>query len=927
MATTPTAAPARRHARQDSNGSNPTLRPQASSPTLTNPDMILPDYDDREPLPPSLQHHHQQSLGWGGVPLNDDMFDFADVVDSSSASPAYPLNTPIIYGNGTMLSDIGEVTEVESNVGGPTRQLSARSRRSNHSDDNLAAATHKQLLRRAPGAGANAKDNRASIDSAHTIPAHHDGAFADFDDTVSVDDSNFQGDDEESVASSFFDGHSRPRNGLASKRSDLSLNQDRYSTSSISRRAEQILANAKRRLTTMEGNLTRARTFSYSSVSDGSTPSPIRTPKSPGFRTPVHARNGSENSIATANQNGMPPRSASALGAAGGYRQPLPHSRSADSINRLNHGISQHPLDLALEPLSEDDGTQDDDNSDSTQVARYASPTFNGYNDVGIARSTSAAQMRGIQDQMNGLKGKIFSLREQAAADSMKRRSLQSLRTQSLFTNARVEDGDEDSKSAQGQDVASPALGSPFRAEFAKAHSGDDELPPPQNEQQTPPWKRSEREPVVARHSPMQNLHQAYLQDENTPPKGKAAAAKEKFDRLEKSGYADEDDDLDTENGDAEDPAEEPAEDPAEENTVADLEADDVSESGDSLYHEAYQHPLSHEDREDAFDYEHFFLHSAMGHVSRQSYRAPEEDDSGSDCSDGSVETTRALPTAASGRPRRPSLDTMTSVDSFATAREGRDSRASTIDTVDDGYESPIIGVTQIHSQTNKRLAPSTQESGSSSEDSRSSKERYGPRHAFQFRPAAMAANTIGHPKRIGLHRPSVSSFESTGTNRSFPLIHKTRLSGNTTPRESPELMMRGMRSLPQSRRSSMNETVLARMSNGSMSGSVNGSLNGSANGSITGSVGGPVNGSAHGHSSSMNGGDVNGSRNVAVSSPTMQPLSGEDQVSVDLLLASIQKCALGLRDTTPSGIKMHDAYRRRLEAARQILDGAPDSF
>ncbi|EGX94034.1 hypothetical protein CCM_02305 [Cordyceps militaris CM01] len=930
MATTATP-PSVRHARQDSNGSIPPLRPQASSPTLTNPDMILPDYDDREPLPPSLLQH--PSLGWGSVPLNpDDMFDFADVVDSSTA---YPQNTPIIYGNGTMLSDIGEVTEVESNVGGPTRQLSGRSnpsRRSNYSDDNLAARrsppfmpAQKQLLRRAPGA--NPKDNRASIDSAHTILAHHDGTFADLDDSVSIDDSNFQGDDEDSVAESYLEGHLMPRDALAPKRSDLSINEDRYSTSSISRRAEQILANAKRRLTTMEGNLTRARTFSYSSVSDGSTPSPIRTPKSAGFRSPVHARDVSDNSIAL-NQGAMLPRSASALGAAGGYRQPLPLSRSADAIGRTHHGISQHPLDLALAPLNEDDGAQDEDNSDSTQVTGYASPTFNGYNDAGIARSASAVQMRGIQDQMNGLKGRIFSLREQAAADNMKRRSLQSLRAPSLFTHAKGEDANSDSKSAHTEDEGSPALGSPFQPEFFQ--EAEEESPAPHDEQRTPPWKKTEREPIVARHSPMQNLHQAYLQDENTPPKGKAAAAKEKFDELEKSSYADEDDDLHTENGDAQDDPENDAEDEPEEEPAEDLEADNVSESGDSLYHETYQHPVSHEDREDAFDYEHFFLHSAMGHLSRQSYRNPDED-SGSECSEDSVETTRAAPTTASGRPRRPSLDTMTSVDSFATAQEGRESRASTIDSVEDGYESPVIGIGQIHRQTDKHLAFGTQESGSSSEDSRSSKERYGVRHAFQFRPSAMSYSAIGPPKRIGLHRPSVSSFESTGTNRSFPLISKSRLSDSTTPRDSPELMMRGMRSLPQSRRSSLNDHVLARMSNGSFAGSANGSFNGSANGSFHGSMTGPSSGSANGSakrsSGSTNGGDINGSHNGTLHSPAMPPLKDEDQSSIDLLLASIQKCAMGLRDMTPSGIKMHDAYRRRLEAARQILDGAPDSF
>ena len=37
---------------------------------------------------------------------------------------------------------------------------------------------------------------------------------------------------------------------------------------------------------------------------------------------------------------------------------------------------------------------------------------------------------------------------------------------------------------------------------------------------------------------------------------------------------------------------------------------DSASESGASSYHDSVQAQISHEDREDAFDYETFFLHS-----------------------------------------------------------------------------------------------------------------------------------------------------------------------------------------------------------------------------------------------------------------------------------------------------------------------------
>ncbi|KAK6851062.1 hypothetical protein PG987_000696 [Apiospora arundinis] len=79
-----------------------------ASPTLTNPEMILPDYDPGRNLPLMM---------WktaNGFDMNQ--FDLG-----APAFPAAPITptTPIIYGNGTMLSDIGEVTENESTAGGP----------------------------------------------------------------------------------------------------------------------------------------------------------------------------------------------------------------------------------------------------------------------------------------------------------------------------------------------------------------------------------------------------------------------------------------------------------------------------------------------------------------------------------------------------------------------------------------------------------------------------------------------------------------------------------------------------------------------------------------------------------------------------------------------------------------------------------------
>lgn len=227
----------RRHGRSDSSSTTVPYRPQPSSPTLTNPDMILPDYDE-----PDLMGARALSpvMAWNG---SAEDFHISDVLQSGGIE----LNTPIIYGNGTMLSDIGEVTEVESNVGGPIgRMASQRSIGSRLSDGTLGTSpplgTTATFIRRQEKAVRPVSTEFLGADKAHPFP--------DFDDAVSIDDSNFQGDDEESVAGSFMDDPSASNLSLniIPQNSDQ-ITENRYSTTFISRRAERILANAKRRLT------------------------------------------------------------------------------------------------------------------------------------------------------------------------------------------------------------------------------------------------------------------------------------------------------------------------------------------------------------------------------------------------------------------------------------------------------------------------------------------------------------------------------------------------------------------------------------------------------------------------------------------------------------------------------------------------------
>lgn len=257
------------HARQHSGP------PLPASPTLTNPDMILPDYDRSDSPDPDYDGTgtgHSSLSMWKGphpsmaAPDMHHMFVATGLAGPLPFGPAGPVTptTPIIYGNGTMLSDIGEVTEVESTVGKPSPARTKAGVRKPGSPTTRIGG-NDVALRSSPTMGASSgmskkkskqspsakRERRSSTDSTSTITTHDQpGLFADFDDSVSVGDSVFQGDDEESMASSYVEGTATvepARLGVAKSENLERLST--YSTTSLSRRAEEILANAKRRLT------------------------------------------------------------------------------------------------------------------------------------------------------------------------------------------------------------------------------------------------------------------------------------------------------------------------------------------------------------------------------------------------------------------------------------------------------------------------------------------------------------------------------------------------------------------------------------------------------------------------------------------------------------------------------------------------------
>lgn len=249
-----------------------------ASPTLTNPDMILPDYE-RTPSPVRLTEPPQSApMIWNGVqssaPRNPQA-PFGQQQLHGFIGVAVAPTTPIIYGNGTMLSDIGEVTEAESTPGKPSpprqrhvppvvvavppvvvkvddSESDAALRSSPTIGKSGPVADVKSIVSIRKRAKAAQRERRSSTDSDSTITdGDHPPVpfFTDLDDTASVGDSVFQGDDEESLASSYVDDSSLVE-GPTLLASGLSRDAgQKYTTAQLSRRAEQILANAKKRLT------------------------------------------------------------------------------------------------------------------------------------------------------------------------------------------------------------------------------------------------------------------------------------------------------------------------------------------------------------------------------------------------------------------------------------------------------------------------------------------------------------------------------------------------------------------------------------------------------------------------------------------------------------------------------------------------------
>lgn len=306
----------------------------------------------------------------------------------------------------------------------------------------------------------------------------------------------------------------------------------------------------------------------------------------------------------------------------------LTHRASISSIRHpsLEEGRSPDPgqSPLAEEPtenspgdspkglgISADDDTKSNDGSFSPVYSSYGPPS----------RAQSQLQVRDLQYQLKGLHIKISSLKVRNQEDNLRRRSLQSLRTPSplsatepwypnaleLRASSALYIRDMQSPTVSGQTVHHRG-----RQDIEQACDSPLERP-------------------MGTHNPSGWLEDTEYDDR------RRSVAESSYEDAEEGEF--EDGDIDREALD------EILREPLDE----DLE--DFPPEG-----------LPHEEREDAFDYEHFILHSALGNYTRQLRSA-------TTTSRDSTETTR--PSQSEQHPRTDSAMSDSTVATFATATEG----------------------------------------------------------------------------------------------------------------------------------------------------------------------------------------------------------------------------------------------------------------
>ena len=362
----------------------------------------------------------------------------------------------------------------------------------------------------------------------------------------------------------------------------------------------------------------------------------------------------------------------------------LTRNTSLNHAARLNHGLQpleeDGPPPESFEQSSQPNEYGDDETFDLDTPPKAATSEPSNPPTSELTRARSTTQMRDLRDQMQDLKGKISTLKQRAKEDNLRRRSLQSLRTPSPFTAAE--------HWYPGQPVTEAGRSSNQGLEFVEGAKGPDDRDGPNED-----VPEGSGKPVEAiKEDDVKENGEITDQESSPRPKGQEEEANLEFPQIEPVTYH-----------------KSPSQISAErliivdEPSPVDLDGKEDSLYGDQDYHETSAEPVieRHEDRPDAFDYEHFILHSAMGSYSGVGVRRSSSmrKRRTSDSSASSVETTkpRDSPIQVNGyatngnessssgsHVRKDSVESVSTVNTFATATEGKPSSPFDDDDDDD---------------------------------------------------------------------------------------------------------------------------------------------------------------------------------------------------------------------------------------------------
>ncbi|KAF9889196.1 hypothetical protein FE257_007509 [Aspergillus nanangensis] len=642
------------------------------SPTLSNPDMILPfDLNERESSTPSPPFNlpslsHLQSFYENRPYPNDYSMDLARngaPVSVGGRQKGFPRHTWLHEGHDAAsrrLSDIGEEDNSSPGylsgfvddlhgphvAGSPVIQHSNEDMESaewsSSSSSTVSAASESSIERNRNQQNSYGQDQSAEhIPWQETARAIHNGVGGD-----------------------------------VSRSSTISTTEeggpaDELSSVILSSEAERILDNAKRRLTLMEGNLTRARSSMRMSPSLSASPTPSAGSPQMGLGQPEtannrHSRVYSETRLPSADQSRLTgvdsglSRSLSALGSSSTSnfnndersfryeptRAYLTHRASVSSMHRPRLS----PSSLGEQTSSDKSqglgiSTEEDKENRVSSVDEFNS-TYPQQDPP--SRSQSQLHVRDLQDQMKGLHIKISSLKVKTQEDNLRRRSLQSLRTPSPFTAAdqwytnemELKDSNSSSpnrergRAPHSQGHPQPSESSRAREIFPSGHNEAEESSADNSSSGIDPASHDDYDDDDAQ-SVIESLYEDAIEGE-----------------YYRNSWSGSDIDREALNEILREPLDDDLQDPLDQFPA-------VPHATDAT---------PHEDRADAFDYEHFILHSALGNFTQSRTRRS------SNASNTSVETTRPIQNRRSARHSRANSGaSLSTVATFATAAEAHD--------------------------------------------------------------------------------------------------------------------------------------------------------------------------------------------------------------------------------------------------------------